>query len=189
MTISFSRQCGFTLIETVIVIALSSIMMLTIAVLAYNFNKISLYDTTSSKSSDSASSLVREIESLATPADAVPAAHTFASATYTSSETVLVLELPSIDVSGNAIANAYDYAVFYTTGTKAYRLLEINALSKRSAGTKLLSTTVSALTFSYDNADFTEVSIVTVDLQTQALAKQEVISNHLHEQIRLRNHL
>jgi Tfp pilus assembly protein PilE len=178
---------GFTLIETVIVIAFSSIMMLTIAVLAYNFNKISVYETTSAKSSDSASALMREIESLTFPADAVLQTHTFSGSTRTSSSTALVLEIPSIDSSGNAISNTYDYAAFYSVGTNAYRLLEKNALSTRAPGTKLLSSTVNALTFSYDSADFTTTSVVTADIQTQASVKQMILSDHLHEQIRLRN--
>jgi hypothetical protein len=46
---------------------------------------------------------------------------------------------------------------------------------------------VNALTFSYDSADFTTTSVVTADIQTQASVKQMILSDHLHEQIRLRN--
>ncbi len=179
---------GFTLIETVIVIAFSAVMMLAIAVLAFNFNKISLYNQASIKSSGSASALIREIEDLVFSASEVLASHTFSGSVYSSSQGVLVLEIPSVDVSGNVISNTYDYAVFYVTGTNAYRILETNALSSRSSGTKILSTTISALTFSYNGADMPSTNIVTVDIQAQAYAKQEILSDHLREQIRLRNH-
>lgn len=179
---------GFTLIETVIVIAFSAVMMLALALLAYNFNKISVYNTTSSQSSVSANALMRELQALVPQADAVLATHTFTASTRTSSSTTLVLEIPSIDISGNVIASAYDYGAFYVIGTKAYRLLETNASSKRASGTKLLSSTISSLTFAYNGFTFATTSTVTVDIQTRATAKQDVITGHLHGLIQLRNY-
>jgi uncharacterized membrane protein len=99
-----------------------------------------------------------------------------------------VLELPSVDDSGNTIASTYDYAAFYATGTNAYRLLETSASSARTPGTKLLSSTVSSLSFAYNGYTFATTSAVTVDIQTRVSAKQNVISDHLHEQIQLRNY-
>lgn len=182
------RNRGFTLIETVIVIALSVSTMVALGLLIYNFNRMSAYEQTSSQSSGSASALIREVESLAFPADAVLQMHMFSSATYSSSPTVLVLEIPSINSSGNVIANTFDYTVFYVVGTNAYRLLEADTLSTRVSGTKLLSSTVSALIFSYNSTDFTSVHTVTVDVQTQARVKQDILSDHRREQIRLRNY-
>lgn len=178
---------AFTLIETVIVIAFSASIVLALGLLIYNFNKTSTYQQAFSQSSDSASATMRSLESLVMSATAVLQTHTFPSATYTSSATSLVLQLPSIDSSGNAIANTYDYAVFYVVGTNAYRLIEINALSKRTAGTKQLSSTMSALGFTYNDADFAKVNMVTIDVQTQAHVKQDVLSDHRREQVRLRN--
>jgi prepilin-type N-terminal cleavage/methylation domain-containing protein len=187
MTIN-SRIRGFTLIETIIVVALSVCMLAALSSLIYSFTTISNYQKASLQSSGSASIAMREIESLVFPADALLQTHIFSSVTYTSSATTLVLEIPSIDNSGNTIANTYDYAAFYVVGTNAYRLLEANALSKRSSGIKQLSTTASALSFTYDNADFTKASIVTIDLQTRAQVKQTILSDHRHEQITLRNY-
>lgn len=179
---------AFTLIETVIVIALSITMMIALGLLIFTFNKISSYEQASSASSGSASAVMREIESLVVPAHAVLQTHTFSGSTRTSSSTALVLEVPSYDSSGNVIANTYDYAAFYVTGTNAYRLLEANASSKRVSGTKQLSSTVSALTFTYSSSDFTKVSTTTVDVRTQAQVKQDIFTDHRREQIRLRNY-
>lgn len=179
---------AFTLIETMIVIAFGVCMMTALGVLIYNFNTISTYQKTFSQSSNSASALMREIEALIIPAKSVLQTHTFSSATYSSSSTVLVLEIPSVDNSGNVIANTYDYAVFYTTGADAYRVLEANAFSSRVSGIKKLSSTVSALIFTYNDVNFTNVHTVTADVQTEAQAKQETLSDHRREQIRLRNH-
>ncbi|MFA5942349.1 MAG: hypothetical protein WC798_01615 [Candidatus Paceibacterota bacterium] len=179
---------GFSLVETVIVVALSVVMLLTLGFLVYSFNESVSYQQAIAQSSGSADMLMREAGSLVLPADAVLQTHTFSSSTHTSSSTTLVIEIPSIDSSGMVIANTYDYATFYTEGPDAYRLLEANTLSRRVSGTKLLSSTVSALTFSYDAADFTQVDTVTIDLQTQAQVKQHPLSDHRQEQLRLRNH-
>lgn len=178
---------AFSLIETVIVIAISTVMMLTLGFVIYQLNGSVAYEQTVAQSSGSASAIMREINSLTVPADAVLGAHIFPSATYTSSATALVLEIPSIDPSGNIIANTYDYAAFYTVGTNAYRLLAANTASKRSSGTKQLSSTVMSFTFAYNNTDFTKVSMVTTDVQTQAHVKQNTLSDHRSEQVWLRN--
>ncbi len=188
MLTSRARRHGFTLIETLIVVTLGTSMLITLGVLIYTFNKTGTYQQALTQSSASASALMREIESLAFPADAVLQTHLFSNATYTSSSTSLVLEIPSIDNSGNVIANTYDYAAFYVIGTNAYRMLEANVVSERISGTKQLSTAVGALTFSFNSADFTLVSTITVDIQTQAHIRQDTIFDHQREQIRLRNY-
>lgn len=180
---------GFTLVESLIVVALSVSVMVIIALLIYSFNKSSGYGQMFAQSSGSATAILREVGSLALPADAVLGEHAFASATYTSTSSSLVLEIPSIDNFGRVISNTYDYAAFYVVGTTtAYRLLEADPLSSRDSGIKQLSSTVNTLSFSYNDADFTKVNTVTVDVQTQALVRQEVISDHRREQIRLRNY-
>ena len=179
---------AFTLIEMMIVIAVGTAMLLILGVLIFNFNKTAIYQQTLSQSSGSASALMREIKSLTLPATFVLQTHTFSSATHTSSSTALVLEIPSINSSGTVIANTYDYAAFYVVGTKAYRLLEPDALSARASGTKLLSSTISALTFTYNNASFPAISAITADVQTQASTTQEILTDRRTEQIRLRNH-
>jgi len=184
----YRNSAGFTFIETIIVVALSVCMMIALGSLLYSFNSISSFQQASLQSSGSASIILREIESLAFPANAILQTHAFSSASYTSSSTALVLEIPSIDSSGNTIANTHDYAVIYSVGTNVYRLLEANALSARSSGTKKLSSTINTLSFSYDNTDITQASIVTVDVQTQSQVKQNILSDHRNEQIKLRNY-
>jgi hypothetical protein len=162
--------------------------MLTLGFVIFHFNENVSYEQAAAQSSGSASVLTRELTSFILPANAVLQTHTFSASNHTSSSTALVLEIPSIDSAGNVIANTYDYAAFYVVGADAYRLLEANALSARTSGTKLLSPTVSALTFTYNNADFTLVDTVTLDVQTQASVKQYLLSDHRREQVRLRNH-
>lgn len=188
MSSASTSRGGFTLIETVIVIALTSVLMIVIGLLIYMFGKISSYERASILSTGSASAFVRDVQTFALPANAVVATHVFASGTYSSSGNTLVLQIPSADSSGVVIANTYDYVVFYISGTNAYRKLEANAASKRVSGSKMLSTTVSSLTFSYNSVDFTQVDTVTIDLQTRAQVKQDILTDHRREQVILRNH-
>lgn len=179
---------AFSLIEMVIVIAVGTTMLIILGVLIFNFNKTAIYQQTLSQSSGSASALMREIKLFAFPANAVLQTHSFSSATHTSTSTSLVLKIPSTNSSGTVISNTYDYAAFYVVGTNAYRLLEADALSTRTSGTKLLSSTISALTFTYNTADFATVSSVTIDIRTQASTTQEILTDRRVEQIRLRNY-
>lgn len=181
-------QSAFSLIEMVIVIAVGTAMLIVLGVLIFNFNKTSIYQQTLIQSSGSANALLREIKSLTLPANTVLETHTFSSATHTSTATSLVLKIPSTNSSGTVIANTYDYAAFYVVGTNAYRLLEADALSSRTSGTKLLSSTISTLTFAYNTAAFATVSNVTVDIWTQASTTQEILTDRRVEQIRLRNY-
>lgn len=181
-------RTGFTLVETIVVAALSAGMLVALSLLIFNFNNISAYEKAASQSSGSASALMREIESLTFPARAVLQTYTFSGVAYTSTSTSLVLEIPSINSSGNVIANTYDYAAFYVVGTNAYRLLQPNASSVRASGTKLLSSTISALTFTYNSTHFPDVSTTTVDIRTQVQVKNAIVSDQRREQIRLRNH-
>lgn len=178
---------GLTLVETLIVAALGASMLVMLAFLMLQFNNSLSSEQTASKASGAASAVMRDMESLIVPADAVLQTHSFASGSYTSTTTSLVLEMPSIDSSGNVIASTYDYAAFYTTGANVYRVLEVNAASNRTSGTKLLSSNMLSLTFSYDTADVTKASLITIDLQIQAQVKQTILSDHRREQVRLRN--
>jgi len=178
---------GFTLIETVIVIAISVSMLGALSMLIYSFNTSTSYEQTAALSAESARAVIREAEALTLVADHVLQSHTFSSTTYTSSSTALVLEIPSVDSSGATVTNAYDYAVFYMNGARLYRTLAANVASARVSGTKKLSDTVSSLTFSYNSADFTLVNTVAIDVQTSVQSRGNVSVDHRREQLYLRN--
>lgn len=183
-----SLQNAFTLVETIVVVAVSVALCTALGILIFNLSKISDYQQAVLESSGSASALMKDIGYFALPAHAVVQSHTFSTATRTSTSTALVLEIPSIDASGNTIAGAYDYAAFYVIGTEAYRELETHALSARIPGTKKLSSTVHTLSFSYDAANVTQTTTITVDLQMQTQIKQETIYDHRQQSLRLRNY-
>ena len=178
---------GFTLVETFIVIGLSSIALLALANLFFIFNSVYGDQQAFMAAAGSASNAMNAFEAAVLPADQVLASHNFNGTTYSSSATTLVLSLPAISSSGDIIASTYDYIAFYSSGTNFYRLTAAGAGSTRVSGTRLLSTTLYSLAFVYDNADFTKVTNVATDIVTQAQFKQQVVQGHLSEQLYLRN--
>ncbi len=178
---------GFTLLESVIVIGISALALIALSNLFFIFNSIYGYQQVFMATSGSASKTLNALEAAVFPAEHVLASRSFSGTTYTSSTTVLVLELPSIDSSGNIISGVKDYVAFYTDSAKFYRLVEAGSGSTRVSGLTLLSTTLNALSFTYDNADFAQVANVTAELRMQAQFKQEVVQSHLREQLHLRN--
>ncbi len=180
---------GFTLIETFIVIALSTIAMVALTNLFLIFNSVYGYQQAFMAAAGSAGGAMNAFEAAVLPADQVLASHTFGGTTYSSSANTLVLSLPAVDSSGNIIAGTEDYVAFYSSSTNLYRLTAAGAGSSRISGQKQLSTTLSSITFTYDNADFTKVTNVTADITTQSQFKQQTVQGHLNEQLYLRNKL
>jgi hypothetical protein len=85
------------------------------------------------------------------------------------------------------VSGKYDYAAIYKTGTSVYSLIQPDAASSRSAGTKLLSSNTSSLTFSFPSADYTQATYVDVSITTQATVKGAPVSAHLEDRLYLRN--
>jgi len=192
--ISFSRTSigrkvvrGFTLIETVIIIAITAMMMISLATLFVNFNSLYVYQQTFTATVKSAGGAINAIGDASLPANQVLASHIFSSGTISSGATSFALELPSVDSSGNILAGKHDYIGFYLTGTDLYRRTEADASSVRASGTKKVATLVSSLSFTYDNTDFTKVTNVTANIVTQLNTKKGLVQTHLNEQFYLRN--
>lgn len=174
------------MLETIVVISVTTLSLLALSNLFLVFNSIYSDQQASMATAGSAGAAMNALEAAVLPADHVLASHPFGGTTYTSGATTLVLELPAVDSSGSILA-AKDYVVFYASSTDLYRLTAATAGSTRTSGTKLFSTTLSALSFTYDNADFTQVTSVTADIRTSAQVKQQAFESHLREQIYLRN--
>lgn len=89
----------------------------------------------------------------------------------TTSSTVLVLRLWPLDAAGEPYeppGNAYDFVVYKRDSQDLRKLLKNtvpDSASTRVAKTSILSSTVSSLAFTYDNADPTQASEITIDLE------------------------
>jgi prepilin-type N-terminal cleavage/methylation domain-containing protein len=178
---------GFTLIETLVVTALMGLLL----VVLYDFFLITntfFYTANGEVSAaTNARMAVTEITTLTRTSSHALASRTFSGVSYTAGPTTLILELPAVGVSGAVIVGVYDYVVFYLTNGVLYEKVEANGSSSRLSRTRILADTVSALTFTYDNADYSLIKAVTVDLTTQAVVKGQTFSTHLREQVYRRN--
>ncbi|MDP2651800.1 MAG: hypothetical protein Q8O94_01555, partial [bacterium] len=170
-----------------IVIALSVLALGALTNLFLIFNSIYGYQQISMATAGSSAAAMNAFEAAVLPAEEVLASHDFSGTTYSSEATTLVLQLPAVDSSGNIIPNAKDYVAFYTSSTNLYRLVQASAGSMRVSGRTQLSTTLSSLSFTYDDSDFTNVTNIIADIQTQAQFKEETVQSNLHEQLYLRN--
>lgn len=178
---------GFTVVELVIIVAISVFACIGLVNLFLTFNALYGYQRAFLATAASASTAMGALEAATAPAEQVLASRVFSGTTYTSATTTLVLQLPAVNASGNIIAGTKDYVVFFLATTTLYRLTEAGAGSVRPSGLKKLSTTVALLAFTYNDPDAMKATVVTADLTTQAAFKREVAQSRLRERLRLRN--
>lgn len=178
---------GFTLIETLVAIAISVIALTALVNLFFIFNSTYGNQQAFMAAAGSAGGSMNALEAAILPASHVLASRNFSGTTYSSSATTLVLELPAVNSSGNIIPGVNDYVVFYPSSATLYRLVQAGVGSIRVSGLTTLSTTLSSISYTYDDADFTQVTNVTADIVTQAQFKQQTVQGHLNEQMYLRN--
>ncbi|HEX5774660.1 MAG TPA: hypothetical protein VFY28_01720 [Candidatus Paceibacterota bacterium] len=180
---------AFTLVETIIVVALFTVMLFALFDFYINYNATYRHEEAVVKTASSAGAVVNEVSALAGVANRVIASRTIDGVTHTSGANTLVIELPALDASGVVIVGVYDYVAFYIEGTSAYRIIDADNASVRRSGTRLLSDSASALVFAYDNASFPDVTQVTVDIVTTLQVKETTVEQHLTQRVNLRNNV
>ncbi len=179
---------GFTLIETLVVVALTVAAFITLTNLLFTFNSLNEYQQISIQTAGSAGTAINDLEAAILPADHVLTSHVFSGISLSSGTTTLILQLPAVDTSGNSIPGVSDYVGFYVSSSSLYRVIAANAASSRSSGVKLLSSTLDSLLFTYNTSTFDEVTNIIVDIRTRATFKQQLVSSTLYGQWYLRNH-
>jgi prepilin-type N-terminal cleavage/methylation domain-containing protein len=185
---SKKNESGFTLVEMVIVIALLSLLLLAFLNLFDNHGKLFNFESGRIRTTSGTRFAMSELQKYTLQAESVLVSATVNGTSYSSSSSVMVLRLPSVDASNNAIDSTWDYVAFYLTGTNLYRTVEANGSSVRASGTKLLSDTVSSLSFTYNSADFTQVNQIDVDLTSQLQIKNSAVSSREQQKLYLRNY-
>ncbi len=178
---------GFTLVETLIVVAVVAILGGAIASMWIGYNNFFAVEEAQVDAAGSAARVVSHVETAAMQASGVVASHTFSGTTITSTSTALVLQLPSIDSSGNIISNAYDYVAFYASSTDAYEATDPAAGSTRVAGTVALSDALQSLAFNYYAVPLTDATSTRIDISTSVSLLHGSATDHLAETVYLRN--
>lgn len=179
---------GFLLVELIITLGL--LIMVLGAIFYIYEGYIKTFNSTQAQVSvtESARVAMNEIQNYTREATQVLNSYVFSGTAYSSGPNVLVLALPSKNSSGDVISGKSDYAVFYVSGKKLYRLSQPDASSARTGGSRQLTDQLGSLTFTYNNGDFTQVSNIIADLQTQTQVRGQTIKTRIEEQINLKNH-
>ena len=179
---------GYTLVEAVILIAISVVALIALVNLFLIFNTIYGYQRAFIQTAGSAGTSLNALQSSVLPADSVLASHEFSGTTYASATTTLVLQLPSVDATGALISGAKDYVVFFASSTAFYRLVEADAASARTSGLTRLSNTLYALAFTYDAASPALAGGITATVETRLSFKDQLLRSLLTETWHLRNY-
>jgi len=146
------RQCGFTLIEILIVMGIATVAGLLLLVVIVNsaglFTKESAKVTQGLNINDTLSKVRTTIKD----ARAVAGSYTDGPVTYTTGINQLVLRVPSIDSLGNIMEGTDDYFVFFLDNTKLHLRTFPNPASFRQGSDRIFTTAADSLNFYYFNS-------------------------------------
>lgn len=178
---------GFTLLEIVVIIAISSVMLIVLVDLYRAHSSLYNYQKATADTAGSASLVANELQEWALQANRILTSTTYSGTTYTTDSDTLVLEIPSIDSAGNAITATYDFVIFYTSGTNLYRILSPNVGSARTSHIKTLTTNLSSLSLIYNDASVSSATRITADIRTSSIEGRMDAQYQLTQKLYLRN--
>jgi prepilin-type N-terminal cleavage/methylation domain-containing protein len=178
---------GFSAIEVLIVIAVSSLIMLALSNIFVTYYDSYAYQNAYINTSVSATTFLNDMNDLSLQASEIVSSHAFAGVTYTTGSTTVVFEIPSVNSSGEILANTSDYAVLFSSTTKLYRIMDADASSARLDGTKQFTDVLQNLTLTYNNPTPSSASNIVVNVLTQSTAKGKTATTHLMQTVYLRN--
>jgi prepilin-type N-terminal cleavage/methylation domain-containing protein len=186
------KQKGFTIIELVIVLGVSSILLLGLMNLFDWHHKVYVLEQADVRAQTSARNALLNMAKYIAQATEIEASRTVGGTLYTSGGSALVLEVPSQSGGGNSdpniIPNNYDYITYYVSGGGLYQVIEPGGGSVRKAGTKQLAEGVDTFSLSYNNGTPALASSVVIDLQTRITTRgSSSVTAHVTDTIFLRN--
>lgn len=140
---------GFTLVELILAIGISSVVGVLLLVIIVN--STGLFYNQSSKLSEglNINDALSKIKSSVRLANSVASSYTNEQSTFTSGETQLVFKVSSIDSANNIIPDVYDYYVFYLNQKQLRLKVFPDTSSFRKAQDQIFSTNVDSLKFQY----------------------------------------
>jgi prepilin-type N-terminal cleavage/methylation domain-containing protein len=181
------NEKGFTIIEVVIVIAISLVLLIGLLNLFEWHQKVYvLEEATVRTTSDARNTMLSMSEYIAQSSNVLPS-HSFNSILYTTSGNTVVLEVPSVNSSDNVIPFTFDYVAFYLQNGSVYQIVEVGTGSVRPAGTKRLAENVQTFTLTYNSGTPSQSSTVNIDLRTLIPTRNGNVDTRVTDTIFLRN--
>ncbi len=188
MNKSFYNQDGFTLFEMIIVIFLFAILLVGLLNIFDWQHKIYNLEQAEIAATGTARVALNAMTFGMAPGSAIVASRTIDSTNYVTGGSTVVVQLPSYDSSNNVIADTWDYIVFSASGSNLTQTIDAANNSERNSGTKLLTDSLENFALTYNNADPTAASQITVNLTTRSYYRgNNSTSVNLQETIFLRN--
>ncbi len=179
-----SKQSGFTLIELVVVVALFAVCSVVLVDLFIGHNRLYRSETAELDITNDARQALDDVDGYVRQANRILATYS----TYTAGPQVLILQIQSVNASNQLVPGTFDNVVFYLSSENLYRQVFPNVASTRAAVTKKLASNVNSLVFTYNNADYAQVTEVTLDLTLQKSAGLQNRAITASSKARLRNY-
>jgi type II secretory pathway component PulJ len=180
-------QNGFTIIEVVIVIGLSTILLIGLMQLYEWHQRSFLFEEAKVLTTTDVRKTMQSMSEYIAQASSIQASRAFGTTTYTTGSQVIVLQVPSINASDTVIANTYDYIAFHLTNGEVYQIIEPASGSTRQVVNRRLADNVQTFTLTYDNATPASASAVTIDIVATISTRAGEASTSLSDTIFLRN--
>ncbi len=185
---SSEQQHGFTIIEVVVVVALTATLLVGLLGIFDWQNKIYQLEQANIFATGSARVAMNNILPVVAQGVSIVSSRTISGTNYTTGAGTIIVKLPSFDASNNVIDSTYDYVVYHSSGTNLNQIVELAGSSNRKISNKLLSDKIQSFALSYNNGDPTLANQVTVDITTQSFYRaNNSATAHLAETIFLRN--
>ncbi|OGE88904.1 MAG: hypothetical protein A3J07_04425 [Candidatus Doudnabacteria bacterium RIFCSPLOWO2_02_FULL_49_13] len=175
---------GFTLIETIIVIALVAVAGVILSDLFIGQNRLYRSETAELNVTADARAALDDVDNYLRQANRAVASHS----TYSAGPQILILQIQSVDGSGRLVAGTFDYAVYYLSASDLWRQVFPDAASSRPAAAKKLANHINGLVFTYNNPDYSLVTEVQTDLTIQESAGAQTRSITASSKAKLRNY-
>ncbi len=189
------RKNGFTLVELIVVMAISAVAGTLLITILVQSNGVFFQQNSKISQGVSVNDTIEEIRSATKQAASVASGYPTSSPQYVSNISTLVLGLPSFGSDGNAIENTYDYVVFTKDSQNPVILRKLvfpDIASFRKSENKVLITKLSLINFYYQDKNgtlvsptsATQISFVINEIEKAGIANQQSSAS---AQVSLRN--
>lgn len=178
---------AFTLTETLIVVGILGLISGAVVTMFLNYSSVYQRENSGVSVTQSASRTITLISTTIAQSSGVIASRTINGVAYVTSSTTLIVQLPAASTNGDIIQGGFDYTVFHASGTVMTESTETYSGSYRSPGTYTLTTSLSNVTFTYDNPIASLVENIGVLVHTKATTRTGVKETHVYRETHMRN--